>query len=386
MLAVAARGVPDTARLIAESISARAADEVDREGRFPHESIGALRQEGLLGAYVPAAFGGRGATIPELAAACEVLGRACASTAMVFAMHQIEVACLVRHAQASTFFRDYLADLVKSGRLIASATSEVGVGGDLRRSLCAIEPDGASIRVRKQAPVVSYGEETDDILLTARRAPDAAPSDQVLLLARRADLQLTRTSEWDALGMRGTRSVGFTIEATCAPDQVVPASFADVANQTMLPVSHVLWTSLWLGLASDAVARARAFVRAEARKTPGTVPPVAHRLAEAVADLGTMSAVVHGGCDDFTHHQHDPETLSSVGFALRMNNLKASASRMAPEIVARALGVCGIAGYRNDSPFAVGRHLRDAHGAALMIHNDRVYAANASMLLVHKGE
>jgi len=71
MLAVAARGVADTARLIAESISTRAADAVDREGRFPHESIGALRQEGLLGAYVPAAFGGRGATIPELAAACE---------------------------------------------------------------------------------------------------------------------------------------------------------------------------------------------------------------------------------------------------------------------------------------------------------------------------
>ena len=99
-----------------------------------------------------------------------------------------------------------------------------------------------------------------------------------------------------------------------------------------------------------------------------------------------MSATVHGGREDFERHQDDPDTLSSVGFALRMNNLKVSASRMAPEIVARALGVCGIAGYRNDSPYAVGRHLRDAHGAALMIHNHRVYAANAAMLLVHKGE
>ena len=201
-----------------------------------------------------------------------------------------------------------------------------------RRSICAIEPEGCTVRVRKPAPVVSYGDETDDILLTARRAPDAAASDQAPLLARRADLWLTRTSEWDALGMHATRSVGFTIEATCALDQVVPAPFADVANQTMLPVSHVLWTSLWLGLASDAVARARAFVRAEARRNPGTVPPVAHRLAEAVADLGTMSATVHGGREDFERHQEDPETFSRVGFALRMNNLKASASRMAPEI------------------------------------------------------
>jgi acyl-CoA dehydrogenase len=59
---------------------------------------------------------------------------------------------------------------------------------------------------------------------------------------------------------------------------------------------------------------------------------------------------------------------------------------MAPEIVARALGVCGISGYRCDSPYSLGRHLRDAHSAALMISNDRVLAANAAMLLVHKDD
>ena len=35
----------------------------------------------------------------------ETLGRSCASTAMVYAMHQIEVACLVRHGLASPFIR-----------------------------------------------------------------------------------------------------------------------------------------------------------------------------------------------------------------------------------------------------------------------------------------
>jgi acyl-CoA dehydrogenase len=64
--------------------------------------------------------------------------------------------------------------------------------------------------------------------------------------------------------------------------------------------------------------------------------------------------------------------------------LKAAASRLAPEIVSRALGVCGISGYRCDSPYSVGRHLRDAHGAALMIGNDRLLSANATMLLLHK--
>src|SRR4029453_16135435 len=112
-----------------------------------------------------------------------------------------------------------------------------------------------------------------DILLTARRPPEAAPADQVLVLVRKADTVLTRSGNWDTLGMRGTRSFGFTIEATAEPGQIVPETFADIASHTMLPVSHVLWTSLWLGLASDAVSRARAFVRAGGPRTPGRAPP-----------------------------------------------------------------------------------------------------------------
>jgi acyl-CoA dehydrogenase len=381
-----ARGPIEAARRIGEAVAAPAAAMVDREARFPTEAIAALREERMLGAFVPSELGGLGATIGELAACCEALGRSCASTAMIYAMHQIEVACLVRHARSSAFFRDYLAELARREWLIASATSEEGVGGDLRRSNCAVERDGAGIRVTKRAPVISYGEEADDILLTARRAPDAAPSDQVLVLVRRPDVILTRTCEWDALGMRGTRSCGFTIDAAGSSSQIVTVPFADIASQTMLPVSHVLWTSLWLGLASDAVARARAFVRAEARRTPGSMPPSALRLAETVAELGTMDATVHSGVADFERHQDDPEALASLALAIRMNNLKVSASRLAPEIIARALGVCGISGYRNDSRYSVGRHLRDALGAALMISNDRVLSANASMLLLHKDE
>jgi len=374
----------EAARRIGAEVAGPAAESVDRDARFPHEAIAALRDERMLGAFVPENLGGRGATIAELAAVCETLGGFCASTAMIYAMHQIEVTCLVRHALTAPFFRSYLAELAEREWLIASATSEVGVGGDLRRSVCAVERDGTRIRVTKHAPVISYGEEADDILLSARRAPDAAPGDQVLVLARKADTRLTRTGDWDTLGMRGTRSLGFALETTGSVEQVLPVPFADIASRTMLPASHILWTSLWLGLASDAVDRARAFVRAEARRAPGIVPPGALRLAETVANLGTMRATVHGGLADFEQNQNDSEALAGLGFAIRMNNLKTEAARMAPEIVARALAVCGISGYRCDSPYAVGRHLRDAHGAALMISNDRILSANAAMLLVYK--
>ena len=335
---------------------------------------------------MPQELGGRGAGIGELAAVAETLGRFCASTAMVFAMHQVEVACLVRHGLSSPFIRRYLEDLAEENYLIASATSEIGVGGDLRRSQCAVECHEGRIHVAKRSPVISYGEEADDILLTARRAPDAAPSDQVLVLVRKADVRLTRTGDWDAVGMRGTRSFSFNLEAEGTVDQVLPVPFADIAARTMIPYSHVLWTSLWLGAAGDAVSRARAFVRGEARRTPGTAPPGALRLAEAVADLGTLRAAVRDGLGEFERLQDDTDALAELGFAIRMNNLKCVAAKMAPQVVAQALAICGINGYRYDSPYGVGRHLRDVYSAPLMINNDRVLLANAAMLMVSKDE
>ena len=78
------------------------------------------------------------------------------------------------------------------------------------------------------------------------------------------------------------------------------------------------------------------------------------------------------------------EEMLSIGWALRLNNLKISCSEAAPQIVHRALQIVGILGYKNDSPFSLGRQYRDALSASLMISNDRIAAKSASMLLVFK--
>jgi acyl-CoA dehydrogenase len=69
-----------------------------------------------------------------------------------------------------------------------------------------------------------------------------------------------------------------------------------------------------------------------------------------------------------------------------MNALKVSSSTLVVDIVGRAMAICGMAGYREDSPYSMGRLLRDAHGAVLMINNDRINANSAQMLLIHRGE
>jgi len=363
-----------------------AAGAVDRDARFPTEAFEAMREESLLSVLIPSELGGSGLSIGQVGDIVFELGRHCASTAMIFAMHQIQVANIVRHGR-STFFRDYLAEVADRQLLLASATTEMGVGGDVRTSVCTVERVGADeIRLEKMAPVISYGEHADAILATARRTPESPPNDQVLVLCRPPGLVLEAISGWDTLGFRGTCSLGFRLVAQGGTELILADSYGDISSRTMLPVSHILWSSVWLGLATSAVDKARQFVRAEARKKPGVTPPSALRLAELIGQLQRMEELVRGTARRYDEMCDDLEALESMGFAITMNSLKVSSSTLVVDIVNRAMTICGMAGYREDSPFSLGRILRDAHGAAVMVNNDRINSNTAQMLLIYKDD
>ncbi|HTU78123.1 MAG TPA: acyl-CoA dehydrogenase family protein [Solirubrobacteraceae bacterium] len=372
---------------VADEYAAPNADAVDRDARFPSEAIEALRAERALSAFLAPELGGGGVAFATIAAACFELGRRCGASAMVFAMHQIQVISIARHLEDSPWFEDYLRALAREQRLVASSTSEVGTGGDMGRSVAAVSAgEDGTCTFEKQAPTVSYGAHADDLFVTLRRAPDAEPSDQVIALARKEQVELEPKGTWDPLGMRGTCSPGYVLRATIAPEQVLPTPFPRVSAESMVPVSHILWSHLWLGIATDAFDRARAFVRAAAKQKPGEPPPTAVRLSHLMSELSLLRAEVLSGLAEFTEASEEPgrERLSTMALALRFNNLKIAASEQAPRVCQGALGVCGIMGFKNDTPFSVGRHLRDTMSACLMVANERIHQTNASLLLIAK--
>jgi acyl-CoA dehydrogenase len=376
--------LPTRVAAVASEIAGPAADAVDREARFPFEAIDALRAEGILSPLVPTRLGGEGASLRTVAEATAALARHCASTAMVYAMHNLQVACLVRHP-LNDQLESYVRDLVTHQYLLASATTELGTGGDTRSSVCALEREDGRYRLEKQAPVISYGEHADGVLVTCRRSPDSPPNDQALVLCTSDDVELEPLSDWDTLGLRGTCSRGFALKATGPEANILPVPFADISTQTMLPVSHILWSHVWLGIATEAFDRARKSVQSEARKNPGVTPPSALRLAELATLYEQLSSLVHGAALTFEEIADDEAALSRLSFTVSMNSLKVNASTMVVEIVGAALGICGINGYRLDSPLTMGRLLRDAHGGAVMVNNDRILANNAQLLLMNRG-
>lgn len=365
-------------------VASEHADDVDQKARFPKEAVEAMKAEKLMGIQIPVELGGEGASTAEIAEVCSILGQACSAAAMTFSMHQIKASSLVSHGDGASWHRDFMARIASEQLLLGSATTEAGIGGNLRNSICAVEVEGDRCRLEKDATVISYGEEADAILVTSRSHKDAAPSDQVMTVFLKGQYSLEKTHDWDTLGMRGTCSDGFLFKAEAPAEQILPKPFAEIAAQSMLANAHILWSAVWFGIAADAVKRSQAFVKAAARRTPGATPPGALRLAEVSGLLQMVKSTVTAAIAEFDAARADENKLSSMGFGVAMNNVKISSSQTILTIINHCMLICGILGYKNGTPFSLGRHLRDAHSAQLMISNDRILGNTSTMLLVGK--
>ena len=368
------------------AIAAMHANDVDKAASFPKEAVDAMKAERLMGIQIPVDCGGEGRSTSEIAELCTIMAQGCAASAMIFAMHQIKVSSLVSHGTEASWHRDFMHRICADQFLLGSATTEGGIGGNLRNSICAIEIDGNHCRLEKDATVISYGKHADAILITSRAHKDAPPTDQVMTVFLKDQYTLEQTHVWDTLGMRGTCSDGFLFKGEAPAEQILPKPFAEIAAQSMLASSHLLWSALWYGIAVDAFTKAQTFIRTAARKTPGTQPPGLVQLAEMSSQLQVIRSNIQAGLASYEQALKDPDRLSSMGFAVAMNNVKIGSSEMILPVIHQALRICGIMGYKNGTPYSLGRHLRDAHSAELMISNDRILGNTSTMLLVHKQE
>jgi len=373
-LTARARAAADVAKMTAAA--------VDAEARFPKESFAEIRKQRLLGIQVPQAQGGEGASIAEVADICYILGQACSSTALIYAMHQIKMACIVRHSKGSAAMERILSRIAAEQLLMASSTTEGQGGGNVRSSEAAIEHDGPNVTLERTATVISYAVDADGVVTTARRAKDAAASDQVLLVLLKADYTLERLQVWDTLGMRGTNSEGFTLRARAAAEQVMPEPYERIHAQTMVPFAHLLWGSVWAGIAAAAAGKAQAFIRQAMRSSNGQMPPGAPHFTQAVSSLRTLRGVLASNLRSYEAAMSDEKAVSSLEFQAAITLTKVHASELAVATVLSSLRACGLSGYRNDTEFTIGRLLRDVLSAPIMINNDRILANLAASSLL----
>ncbi|TCO61895.1 acyl-CoA dehydrogenase family protein [Actinocrispum wychmicini] len=364
------------AQRVATSVAADHAAAVDRAAAFPVETLGAIADARLLAAAAPTTLGGLGLPLSTLARIGMALARGCGASAMIWAMHQLQLACVTRHGgDGSSTVSGLLSTIVADNLLLASATSERGSGGDLRRSHAAVVRDASGYSLEKDSPTVSYGEQAGAFFLSARRNPAAAADDQVAVLVLGGEVERRRTDHWNPMGMRGTCSPGFMLRTRFEADHILPDPFSEIATRTLIPWSQILWSGVWIGLASEALHRAARCLDERAQRTQSAVTD--RRMAWADQILVGLEAQLDDAIAWFEAVDRDDRTADKA-FRARMNALKLAASTSSVEVAQHALAMCGFAGYQEDGPYSIARLLRDLYSAQVMVSNDRLLDINAA--------
>lgn len=365
----------------------RFAAEVDRAGRFPRESMDALRDLGMLGWFVPRSLGGLDGGLVDFCRACAIVGEGCTSTALIWAMHCQQAAVLGRHAAET--HGAYLRQ-IGQGALVASVTTEAGKGGDLFSAVAPLVQSEQGLLLDRSAPVVSYGEAADAFLITMRRNEQAPPSDVALVLLEKSQGAAQVRGTWEAMGMRGTRSVPMHFSARLPATTIVAGDFRAIALETMVPVGHLGWASAWYGAARGALQRlVDSARRPRSRLRAGlSSERFISRLAEQRMRLDLLEALITSTAQqvaDLWQGRGAVGTYEVPAFNIRVNNVKLAAAKMAFAVVNDLVELAGLAdGYLANEETGLERVFRDLRSASLMFHDDRLLAANGRLALLDR--
>lgn len=365
------------------------AAEVDRESRFPSEALQDLSDRGLMGLLVPAEYGGLGGGLADLVQLAEQLASGCLSTALIWSMHCQQVDALVNFA--SPELRRRLLPRIARGELyLGSVTTEPGKGGHLLTAVAALAEADGELRLDRGAPVVTGGEHADGFLVTMRSAEDARENQVTLVYADREQLSIVVDGDWDALGMRGTRSVALRLTGSVPVEQIVGASghFRTVAVESMAPLGHLAWAACWLGAARGALSQFVALTRSSTKPGGFDVRSdlATERLARVRIELELVSAYLYQVLDEVIGLRAAGKSLDTPATQIHLNTLKVIAAERTFGAVDRLVQLAGMSlGYRQGSAVPLERYFRDLRSASLNYANDRLLTATGALTVLDRG-
>jgi len=342
------------------------APAVDRDGRFPEESIDLLRELGLLSLAIPESDGGIGGGVLDFVSVVERLAGACASTAMVYVMHvtaaQTLLAGLGSERDGPT--AETLAGIAAGEHLSTLAFSERGSRGHFWAQVSRARRDGTGVVIDADKTYATSAGHADSFV-TATGAPGSDDPIATELYLLPADSPgLDRSGRFDGLGLRGNESGPLTLRGVRAADE---QRLGDPGSGFALMMGATLpWFSL--GSAASSVGIAGAALDAAAIHASGV--RLEHLGGTSLAEVETVRA--HLAAAKVRHLQaraHLYEVARQVAEGdeaaqLGVLAVKAGAAETALAVTDAAMRVGGGAAYARRLP--IERHLRDARAASVM--------------------
>lgn len=341
---------------IAEGVIAANAEAVDREARFPAETVAALGEAGLLGLVTPLEHGGLGLGVAEAAQVVHRVAKSCGSSGMVVCMHFCGALVIAAAGDAETN-----RAIARGQHLSTLAFSEAGSRSHFWAPLSTATDEGDAVRLDAQKSWITSAKEATAVVWSSR--PLAAEGASTLWLLPSSATGLRVVGAYDGLGLRGNGSSPVVAEGARVPHSArlgADGAGFDLMMGVVLPCFNACNAGVSLGLMEAICARSAAWCAGTRHTHLGStladLPTIRAYLARMRIEtdmvrglwLDTLSAISSGR----------PDTM------LRVLEVKAAAGEQALSVAAMGMRVCGGAAYRRE--VGVERFFRDAQAASVM--------------------
>jgi len=330
---------------------------IDAEGDFPFDLLRAAASRGLMGATLPAEWGGAGLDYLSYTLAIEAIAKASATLAVSLVVHNSLVTELVAHAATAAQKERWLRKLTAGDALGAFALSEQDAGTDAANQQTQAVKTGDGYRITGRKIWVANAEGAALIVLFASTTSGARGEGITAFLVPANTPGITRTARADSLGVRGLGCMDLDFDITVGADAVL-GRVGDGFRLAMwaLQGGRVGIAAQALGIGDAAVDEAITF--AKARQAFGQPIAKFEAIQWMIADIATELEAARMLTWKAAVAK-DTQERSTVEASMA----KLAASEAAHKAADRAMQILASAGYRRGS--VVERLFRDVRATEI---------------------
>jgi alkylation response protein AidB-like acyl-CoA dehydrogenase len=341
------------AREFAESEIKPIAGEIDREARYPHETIKRMGELGLMGMVIPEKWGGAGADVVSYTLALIEIAKACGSHAVVMSVNNSlfgePIYKVGDDAQREKFLRPVASGHAKG----CFALTEPQAGSDATNQQTLAVRDGDHYVVNGRKIFVTNGREAATALVFCQTDRAKGRHGISALLVEKGTPGFLVPKTEDKLGIRASDTAEFIFEDCRVPaaNRLGEDGQGFSIALTAIDGGRIGIAAQALGLAIGAYERAVAYARE--RKSFG-VAIAQHQMIQWM--LADMATAIEGARLLVLRAAALKDAGKPYGTAASMAKL--FASEMAMKVTTDAIQVHGGYGYIKE--YEVERYFRDA--------------------------
>lgn len=345
--------IQKTVREFARTVVADRAEALDRESRFPHDTLADLAGLGMLGPTIPEEFGGTPISKVAYNLILEELAWACASTSVTVAVHTSVAASPIVQFGSDATKAHFLPKLASGEWLGCFALTEPGAGSDVAALATTAVRDGDEYILNGDKVFITNGTHAGSAIVAAKTDMSASHRGISLFAVETGLPGYNKDGAEEKLGLHGSDTARISFSDLRVPAEHLLGSEGDGFKQLMATLngSRISIGAQAVGIAQRAFDEATAYAkeRHQFGKPIAANQAIQWKLADMDTRVEAARLLVAKAAAEQDAGRLSPEMGSRA---------KLFASETATWAAIEAVQVHGGNGYTKDYP--VERLMRDA--------------------------